>query len=184
MGSPAVHGLLSLEEYLELERDSPVRHEYVGGVIYAMAGASRRHNRISGNIFRRLADAADGAHCRVYISDMKVLTPDGLGYYPDVMVACGREPEDPYLEDEPCLIVEVSSPSTAPTDRREKLLAYRNIPTLGAYLIVDQERWRVERHFRDDNGVWQRAGPVEDGRIPVPCPPGAELTLEGIYEGL
>ena len=121
-----------------MERDSPVRHEYVGGMVHAMTGASRRHNRISLNIARKLADAAEGTPCRVYISDMKVLTPDDLGYYPDVMVACGSAPEDEYLETDPCLIVEVLSPNTESKDRREKLVAYMKIPSLRTYLILDQ----------------------------------------------
>jgi len=115
---------------------------------------------------------------------MKVLTPDRLAYYPDVMVVCGEEPEDEYLETGPCLIVEVVSPNTAPTDRREKLLAYRNIPTLGAYLVVEQERRHIERHFRGEDGVWRSADHVDEGGLPVPCPPGAELSLDEVYEGL
>jgi Uma2 family endonuclease len=176
------HGLMSVEEYLRLERDSPVRHEYVGGVLYAMTGASRRHNRIAGNIYRKLADAAGGGPCRTYISDMKVLTPDSLAYYPDVMVACAEEPEDEYLEVEPCLIVEVTSPSSESTDRREKLVAYMKIPSLKTYLVVEQERRHVERYFRDEGGEWHKADLVEEGTIPVPCPPDTELTLAEIYE--
>jgi Uma2 family endonuclease len=177
-------GLMSVEEYLEFERDSEVRHEYVGGVTYAMTGASRRHNRIAGRIYRRLSDIAEGGTCRTFISDMKVLTPDGLGYYPDVMVACADEPEDEYTETEPCLIVEVVSPNTESKDRREKLVAYRKIPTLEAYLVVDQKRRHVERYFRDENGEWNRAELTGEGRFPVPCPPGAELSLAEIYKGL
>jgi Uma2 family endonuclease len=177
------HGFMSVEEYLEFERNSPVKHEYVGGRVYAMVGVSRRHSRIAGNVFRRLADAAEGGPCRVHISDMKVPVPDGPFYYPDVVVACGREPEDPYLEDEPCLIVEVLSPNTASTDRREKLLAYRKIPSLRAYLIVEGDEAMIERHFRDEGGRWQTEL-VGEGSVPVPCPPGAGLSLAEVYEGL
>jgi Uma2 family endonuclease len=180
----APHGLLRIEEYLELERDSPVRHEYVGGRTYAMTGASRSHNRISLNIASRLLAASRGGSCRVYQSDMKVLTPDELAYYPDVMVACGEEPEDEYTETAPCLIVEVLSPTTAAIDQREKLLAYRNIRSLGAYLVVSQERRHVECHFRGDDGVWRQTDLLEEGKLPVPCPDGASLTLDDIYEGL
>lgn len=177
------HRLLSVEEYLEFERNSPTKHEYVGGRVYAMTGVSRPHSRISGNIFRKLADAAEGGPCRVHQSDMKVPVPDGPFYYPDVMVACGEEPEDPYLEDDPCLMVEVLSPKTEATDRREKLLAYRKLPSLGAYLIVAQSEASVERHFRDEGGVWQTEL-IAEGCFPVPCPPGAELSLDDIYCGL
>ncbi len=183
MESFETSGLMSVEEYLELERDSEVRHEYVGGVLYAMSGASRRHNAIASNISSLLWIDARGGPCRVYQSDMKVLTPDGPFYYPDVVVACGEAPEDEYYEDSPCLLVEVVSPKTESKDRLEKLAAYRKIPTLGAYLIVDQKQRRVENHFRDENGKWNRAE-LTDGTFPVPCPPGASLSLADIYEGL
>lgn len=115
---------------------------------------------------------------------MKILTPDSLGYYPDVMVARRREPEDEYLEVEPCLIAEVISPNTESQDRREKLVAYMKIPSLGAYPIVDQAQRRVERYFCDKNGEWRKADLMDEGRFPVPCPPGMELSLAVIYEGL
>ena len=184
MAEPAVHGLLSVEEYLKLEECSTVKHEYVGGMIFALAGASDRHNRIALNIASRLLAAGRGGPCRVYVSDMR-LQVDDVFYYPDVMVAC--EPpasKNPTSRHDPCLLVEVLSPSTEATDRREKLMVYRQIPSVEAYLVVDQDRRRVERHFRDENGIWHRADLVEDGRIPVPCPPDAELTLAEVYEGL
>ena len=178
----ATRGSLSVEDYLDMEKTATVRHEYVAGEIYAMVGVSRRHSRIAGNVFRRLANAAAGGPCRVHQSDVK-LRIDDVFYYPDVMVACGPEPEDPYYEDEPCLVVEVVSPSTETTDRREKLAAYKRIPGLKAYLIVDQDRARVERHFRDEEGVWRRGDLVDEGRFPVPCPE-TPLSLAEIYEGV
>ncbi len=131
---------------------------------------------------RKLADAAEGGPCRVHQSDMKVPTPDGPFYYPDVVVACGPEPEDPYLEDEPCLIVEVLSPNTEAIDRREKLIAYRKVQSLRTYLIVEQDEARIERHFRDENGAWQ-TDLIEDGAVPVPCPENAKLSLTDVYRG-
>jgi len=174
---------MSVQEYLEFERNSPVKHEYVGGHVYAMTGASRRHSRIALNVARKLADAAEGGSCRVHQSDMKVPAPDGPFYYPDVVVACGEEPEDEYLEDAPCLIVEVLSPNTEATDRREKLIAYRRIESLMVYLIVAQNEAAVERHHRDARGEWH-AEVIAEGEVPIPCPPGAQLTLDEVYEGL
>ena len=84
-------------------------------------------------------------------------------YYPDVLVACGPAPDDPYVESEPCLVVEVASPGTETTDRREKLAAYKKIPSLGAYLIVAQDRQRIERHWRGEDGVWRRGDLVDEG---------------------
>ena len=175
----AAQGSLSIEAYLEMEKTATVRHEYVAGEIYAMTGASRRQNRVAGNLYRRLADAAAGGPCRVYMETVK-LRIDDVFYYPDVMVACEDEPEDPYYEDSPCLIVEVVSPST---DRREKLAAYRRIPGLKAYLIVDQARMQIERHFRDEEGAWRRGDLVDEGRFSLSCPE-TSLSLAEIYEGL
>lgn len=174
---------LTIEEYLKLEESATVRHEYVAGEIHAMTGATRRHNRIAGNVYRRLADAAAGGNCRVYMETVKLRVATDTVYYPDVMVACGPEPEDPYVESEPCFVVKVVSPSTEATDRREKLAAYKRLPGLEAYLIVDQERRWVERHFRDADGMWRRADLVDEGRFSVPCPE-IELTLAEVYEGL
>ncbi len=178
----ATQGSLSVEDYLEMEKTATVRHEYVAGEVYAMVGVSRRHSRIAGNVFRLLAVAAAGSSCRVHQSDMK-LQIDDVFYYPDVMVACEDEPEDPYYEDSPCLVVEVVSPSTESTDRREKLAAYKRIPGLKAYLIVDQARMRVERHFRDEEGAWRRGDLVDEGRFSIPRPE-TSLSLAEIYEGL
>ena len=100
-------------------------------------------------------------------------------YYPHVMVACGSEPEDPYVEHDPCLVVEVVFSSTEMTDRREKLAAYKRMPGLEAYLIVSQDRKWVERHFRTGDGTWRRADLLDEGRFSAPCPE-TELSLAGI----
>jgi Uma2 family endonuclease len=175
------HPPLSVEEYLRLEEMSSVKHEYVGGVIHALAGASKRHNQIAGNIYARLRAAARGGPCRVYIGDVKVRVTDDVYYYPDIVVSCSSESADPYVEDEPCLVVEVASPSTESTDRREKAAAYRRIPTLKAYLIVHQNRRRVERHYRDEDGSWWHAEVAGEGSVPLPCPE-IRLSLDEIYE--
>ena len=155
-GSAIPHEPLSVEEYLQLEQSSERRHEYVAGEIHAHAGGTRRHDTIAGNLFALLWNVARGGPCRVHTSDRLLRTTDDVFYYPDVMVVYPSEDErgneEALFEDAPCLVVEVSSPSTASIDRREKMLAYRRIPTLETYLIVDQEGMRVERHWRDDSG--------------------------------
>lgn len=176
-------GLVSVEDYLEMEERSNVRHEYVAGTLYAMVGGTDRHNRIAGNIYRTLSDVADHGPCRVYFTDMRFLI-GAVYYYPDVMVACeAPETENPIWRTNPCLVVEVLSPSSEATDRREKLLAYQSVSTVQAYLIVHHDAQRVERHFRRDDGKWARADHVYDGYIPVPCPE-TRLTLAQIYRGL
>lgn len=182
--SAVPHRLPSVEEYLDLEEAATVRHEYVGGALYALAGATKRHNRIAGNIFARLWSAARGGPCRVYSSDVKLKVAEDVFYYPDVMVACGPEGENPVYEEAPCLVVEVVSPGTESIDRREKLLAYKRLSIVEAYLIVDQEKARVERHWRDEQGSWWQAEILGEGSVLVPCPEKIELTLAEIYEGL
>jgi Uma2 family endonuclease len=177
------HDPLTVEEYLKLEESATVRHEYVAGEIHAMTGATRRHNRIAGNMYATLLGAARNSRCRVYMETMKLRAAADTVYYPHVMVACGPEPEDPYVENEPCLVVEVVSSSTETTDRREKLTTYKRMPGLEVYLIVSQDRQWVERHFRAEGGTWSRADLVDEDRVPIPCPE-TELSLEQIYEGL
>jgi Uma2 family endonuclease len=174
---------LTIAEYLKLEEAATVRHEYVGGEIFAMVGATKRHNRIIGNISGLLWGAARGGPCRVYAESVKLRVADDVIYYPDVMVACGPEGDDPHIEDDPCLVVEVVSPSTETTDRREKLASYKRMPGLRAYLIVSQGRRWVESHFRAENGAWRRGDLVDEGRFPVPCPE-TDLSLAEVYEGL
>ncbi|CAN5227404.1 Uma2 family endonuclease [soil metagenome] len=177
------HNMLTVEEYLKLEESATIRHEYVGGVIHAMVGTTKRHNRIAGNIYRRLADKAADGPCRVYMESVKVQADEDTIYYPDVMVACDPEDDDPLIEHQPCLIVEVTSPSTESIDRREKAFTYRKIPSLKAYLIVDQSRRWVERYWRDENGEWRQGGLADTGELPIPCP-DMKLSLADIYEGL
>lgn len=184
MASPAYRQApLSLEDYLRLEERATARHEFVAGQIHALAGTSRRHNRIALNLAGRLTAAARGTPCRVYMSDVKLKVADDVVYYPDVMVACGPPGEHPLLETAPCLVVEVLSPGTEQIDRREKLLAYKAIPGLRTYLIVHQDRPRVERAWRDEEGNWWDADVADEGRVPLPCPE-VVLTLEEIYEGV
>ena len=119
----------------------------------------------------------------MYSESVKLRVADDVIYYPDVMVACGPEGDDPLAEDDLCLVVEVVSRSTETTDRREKLAAYKRMPGLEAYLIISQNRKWVERHFRVEDGSWRRADLVDEGRFPLRCPE-TELSLAQIYEGL
>ena len=182
MAHPTARRWMNEEQYLAFEHASAAKHEFVDGAVYAMTGTSMRHNTIALNVHRRLRELGRAHGCRAFALDVKVRVTGDRYYYPDVVATC--EPQDP---DElkihaPCLVVEVTSPSTANTDRREKAPAYRSIPALGAYLIVDHRRRRVTRHWRDERGEWQREDVSGDAVIPLPCPPDAVLTLDEIYE--
>jgi Uma2 family endonuclease len=150
---------VSEQEYLEAELKSEVRHEYVAGQVFAMVGASRAHNRISGNIYSRLLAHLRGGPCSVFMADVKVRVPrEGAYYYPDVVVTC--DPRDKSSDDEeyvvqaPTLIVEVLSRSTEATDRREKLLAYRTLESLKEYALVSQVHQGVQIYRRAESG-WE-----------------------------
>jgi Uma2 family endonuclease len=165
------------------EEGSSIKHEYVAGQVYAMTGATERHNRITMNIAARLWAAAGDGPCHVYGSDMRLRIRDEAVYYPDVQVVCDPTDTEQSYKTSPCVVVEVLSPSTQSIDLREKLLAYRLIESLRAYVIVYQDVRRVLRHYRDDNGTWWDAELTGEGTVPFPCPE-LELTLAEIYRGL
>jgi len=146
------------EEYLALERQAEHKSQYYDGEIFAMAGASRRHNLIAMNIGSELRTRLRGRPCEVYGSDMRVkVSPTGLYTYPDVVVVCG----EPRFEDDhedtllnPTLIVEVLSPSTEDYDRGRKFAHYRRIESLAEYVLVAQQEHHVERFRRQETGEW------------------------------
>jgi Uma2 family endonuclease len=131
---------LTVEQYLEDELSSTVRHEYVDGQVYAMAGASDRHNLIAANANALLNTALPDA-CEVFILDMKVhihTETDTVFYYPDVIVCCEAGDRETYYREKPCLIIEVLSSSTERQDRYEKFF-YQRIPLLQEYLLLSQD---------------------------------------------
>lgn len=142
---------LSVADYLDGERDGAVRHEYVGGQAYAMAGASARHNRIALNIAGRLNDHLADSECEAFMADMKIRVAPDLFYYPDVVVTCDQPRSNAYFRTEPRLIIEVLSPTTERIDRHEKLAAYKNCPSVQEYALVSQDGMLVEMHRRKDD---------------------------------
>lgn len=145
---------MSVEEYLELERDSEVRHEFANGVVHAMTRPTLRHNRIVLNIASRLLEESRGGSRRVYSENAKVRIGDEAGYYPDIMVVCGPGSGDAYYEINPCLIVEQDRPAIERFFRDEK------------------------------GGEWERGVHFEGGSFPAPCPAETRLSLAEVYEGL
>ena len=156
--SQQIQPYISPQEYLRLERQSEYKSEYVNGQIFAMTGASRKHNLITTNISRELSQQLKGRPCEVYAVDMRVkVRATGLYTYPDVAVACGEpEFEDDFIDTllNPTLLVEVLSPSTERYDRIAKSSYYRTMESLAEHLLVAQDEIRVEQYIKQPNGEW------------------------------
>lgn len=173
---------LSLEEYLESEAKSPVKHELVEGLLYAMAGANRDHNLVVSNLHYLLYPLARSKGCRLYVADMRLKVGDRTVYYPDLMVVCSPPPTSPHYEEAPCLVVEVISPSTEAVDRREKLWRYLSLPSLQGYLLVDTQEKRMELYQKKkEEGFLYQV--FTEGEVPLPCLEGS-LPLEAAYAGV
>jgi Uma2 family endonuclease len=176
---------LSVADYLTGEQASDLKHEYIGGVVYAMAGATRQHNLIALNIYNAFRQHLKGGPCSVFVSDLKVrltLQQQDVFYYPDVVVGCDARDSDPLSLQFPKVLVEVSSESTERVDRHEKLSAYKTIETVQEYLIVAQDR-REATLFRRSTG-WQAeifAGNEQKVNL---SSFGLELSLAAVYEGV
>lgn len=146
------------EQYLTIERVARFRSEFLRGEMFAMVGASRKHNLIAGNVSRRIGEQFDGRRCEVYQSDMRVkVNATGLYTYPDVVATC----DAPRFEDDhvdtllnPKAIVEVLSPSTELWDRSGKFNHYRNIPSLREYVLISQDHVMVEKFAINSEGQW------------------------------
>jgi Uma2 family endonuclease len=158
--------LYTVEEYLAFERASEEKHEYINGRIVplhsdyeveAMAGASRRHNLINGNVFGELRNRLKGKNCETYISDMRVRLKPGRYGYPDVVVACG-EPQ--FADDEfdvllnPVVVVEILSSSTRFRDKTNKLEVYQKTDSLEECLLIEQTKIRVEHYIKQTPTQW------------------------------
>ncbi|MCW2313537.1 Uma2 family endonuclease [Rhodoferax antarcticus] len=173
---------LTAEDYLSGELTSDIRHEYVDAEVYVMAGAGEAHNLIALNVASFLRSHARGGPCRVFISDMKLHVATWKAfYYPDVMVVCDPDDAQTYYKQSPSLVVEVLSPSTESIDRREKMLAYRTLPSLREYLLIAQDKRQLELYRRADDGDWLVAVRAETGAVQLDSV-NASLALDEVYE--
>ena len=177
---------LTVEEYLKFEQDGEIRHEYVAGQVYAMAGSSREHNLIAGNIFALLRPHLRGGSCRAFVSDMKVEIKTSsqradFFYYPDVVVTCNPQDKERYFLTSPCLVIEILSPSTQATDRREKRINYQTIESLQEYVLISQNEMKVEVYRRDNNDNWTVEILGKDDDLQLDSV-GLTLTMADIYE--
>ena len=137
------HSYLTEAEYLHGEQYSDIKHEYIYGDVYAMAGASRYHNIITTNIARHLGNHLEQTPCTVFSSDMKVKA-DGHFFYPDVLVVCDDEQGDDYYTEKPVIIVEVLSKGTRRNDKSIKMTTYKTLPSLQEYVLIEQDFVDVE----------------------------------------
>lgn len=177
--------LVPEHEYLAWEEGELSRHEYVDGVVYAMAGGTQEHDDIVANLSLLVGPVARAKGCRWYAHARKVrmTLPSGLSafYYPDLMVVCDDPPHRLY-EDIPCLIVEVLSPGTISRDRREKRTAYESIDGLQVYLMIEQDAARVTIHRRTPDG-WSDEIAGEGAEISLPCPK-MTIRVDDIYRNV
>ena len=178
--------LVSIDDYLAAELASDVKHEYLGGVVYAMAGARNAHNLIASNILGVLHGRLRGKRCRPYNSDTKIrirLSSHTRFYYPDVSVICRpNSPNDSY-QDEPGALVEVLSKKTRRIDGGEKKDAYLTISSLGVYLMVEQVLPSVTAFRRSERGFIDEVYEGLDAVIPLP-EIETELPLAEVYDGV
>lgn len=178
--------LVSVMSYLAAEACAETRHEYVGGVVYAMAGASNAHNLIAGNVLVSLANRLRGRPCRPFNSDTKIrlrLPSQVRFYYPDVSVTCQPNPQSDSFQDEPAVIVEVLSAETRRIDEGEKRDAYAMIPSLSAYLLVEQAAARVVVFRRGEHGFVREVHAGLEATIAL-AEIGCELPLAEVYDGV
>jgi Uma2 family endonuclease len=180
--------VLSAAEYLEIERRSEVKHEYINGQMYAMSpGASNAHNLICTNLVVALGGQTRGRSCVVYHADMRVkVSPTGMYTYPDIAALCGKPSFEPSVVDtllNPSVIIEVLSSSTEAYDRGAKFAHYRRLESLQDYVLVSQGRIRVEHFVRDDS-EWRLSELGDPEALLRLAPIGCEISLGEIYRGI
>ncbi|WP_199873108.1 Uma2 family endonuclease [Ideonella sp. A 288] len=183
MGDTGARIALSADAYLAWEATEPVRHEFVRGEVLAMAGAEERHVTTALNVAMALRAHLRGTPCRTFITDMKLRVEAADAYfYPDVMVTCSAaDVADPLVKREPVLVVEVLSPGTAACDRGDKFAAYRTLPSLREYLLVDTESRRCDLYRKGADCLWV-LHPVEPGQaVPIDTV-GLTLSAEALWD--
>lgn len=182
MGHAALQLPMSAAEFLAWDAGQTVKHEFVHHEVFAMAGAGEAHVTTAGNVFIALRAHLKGSPCRTFMADMKLRVEAADAYfYPDVMVTCSTtDTADPLVKREPLLLVEVLSPSTAAYDRGEKFAAYRQLPSLREYLVIDTDSRRCDLHRLGDAGLWV-LHPFEPGQTLELASVGLVLPAEELW---
>ncbi len=160
MTSVRRHHRYTYADYVALENESPTKHEFLDGEIYAMAGGSEDHSALAAEVLRLLGNAVGEKHCRVHTSDLRVyVEAPGLATFPDGSVICGamkqHEPSPRATAVTPAVLLEVTSDSSEEYDTGEKLEMYKTIPTLREVILVSHRKRRITVHHRTDDGGWE-----------------------------
>jgi Uma2 family endonuclease len=176
----------SPDEYLQIEEQSPIKHEYIDGRLYAMVGASQSHNLISINLLTALYQHIQGSSCLVFMSDIKVrIEQRNRFFYPDIAVSCDtRDRETPLYLRYPNLIVEVLSNSTEAFDRGDKFQDYQTIETLREYVLVSSKQPLVQCFRRSNGDLWELQSYTEEQRDFRFSSLDFSLTLEALYRNV
>ncbi|HEY9786228.1 MAG TPA: Uma2 family endonuclease [Candidatus Obscuribacterales bacterium] len=186
MSSAEKQNLVSVAQYLAQELVSPVKHEYLGGIVYAMVGARNVHNLIATNALVALGSRLRGKPCRPYTSDTKVrirMLSETRFYYPDVSVICRPNPQTDSFQDEPAIILEALSRATRRIDEGEKRQAYLSIPSLSVYVLLEQEMPALTVFRRTEQGFVREVYEGLQADLPLP-EIEANLPLSEIYDGV
>lgn len=182
----AVRQHFTFDEYISLEEVSRVKHEYLAGQVWAMAGGSPAHARITANVSALLTNLLTGKRCSAFSSDLRVRAKaTTLGTYPDVTVVCGKLELDPddrrgHTVINPKVIVEVLSPSTEAYDRGERLEHYKAIASLEEVVLVAHDREEIETVRREADGSWSRHIASALGVVELTSL-GVELAVADVY---
>jgi Uma2 family endonuclease len=186
MSTAVKFNLVSVDAYLAGELVSPVKHEYLGGVVYTMAGARNAHNLIASNALIAVGSRLRGSQCRAYNSDTKIrihLPGHVRFYYPDVSVICRPNPPTDSFHDEPAVLLEVLSRATRRLDEGEKKDAYLTIPSLAVYVLIEQEMPAVLAFRRTEQGFVREVHQGLEAVLPLGAI-GIDLPLAEIYDGI
>lgn len=181
-GQAALKLPMSADEFLAWDAGQTVKHEFVHHEVFAMAGAGEAHVTTAGNVFIALRAHLKGSPSRTFMADMKLRVEAADAYfYPDVMVTCSAaDAADLLIKREPTLLVEVLSPSTAAYDRGDKFAAYRQLPSLREYLVIDTDSRRCDLHRLGADGLWV-LHPFEPGQALKLASVGLELAAEDLW---
>ncbi len=173
----------NLTEFLVWESNQAQRHEFYCGEIFAMVGASARHNRVIMNLGSRIAEHLDGTGCQAFTESMKVQIHQGI-LYPDVVVTCAKAlAGDEQIITDPKLVIEVLSPSTKGYDKRDKFILYRSLPSLREYVLIDPTQRCVEVFTLAQASAWTLVDQTQLGELTLSSI-GLTLPMASVFKGV